>query len=457
MAAARLGRSRFPLAKIVTHFHVRDGDHNRLPDEEIVYSADEGIRYLRAQDLKDGEITADDPVYITRRYYESITRSHIKPGDLLFSIMGSIGNLAIVPPGFPPATANRAIGILVPREGEDQTLTRFVFLLLCTELGAELYERVKKGGLQKRTNLADVAELLFPLPPKPERSAMVAALDSARSVRREKLLQADALLDGLDSFVLDILGLPAPPPYDPSRSFAVLLKSVRGKRLDPPAYVPFAIPENPHRIPIEQLAKVASINANVAPRLAADKKVVPYVGLPECDLNDVREVSMRPYAEVKGRSIARIGDILFARIEPSIFNKKYVFVQHLGGNEHVYLSTEFYTVRAHGDEYDQRYLYAMFHSSFVFNQVRGKTTGTSGRRRLDPDMFASLLFPWPKREIRKKIADEVARRREGAHRLREEGNNLWEEAKLRFEEQLLGPDTSAEETKSIQTQGRRKQ
>jgi hypothetical protein len=91
--ASRLHLSRFPLATIISHFHVRDGDHSRLPDEEIVSAADGGVRYLRAQDLKDGDITADDPIYITRRYYESAARSHIRPGYLLFSIMGSIGNL----------------------------------------------------------------------------------------------------------------------------------------------------------------------------------------------------------------------------------------------------------------------------------------------------------------------------------------------------------------------------
>ena len=98
-------------------------------------------------------------------------------------------------------------------------------------------------------------------------------------------------------------------------------------------------------------------------------------------------------------------------------------------------------VRAHGNEDDQKYLYAMFQSAFVFNQVRGKTTGSSGRRRIDPDMFASLLIPWPDGAVRKKIAAEVSRRRDAARRLREEATRLWDDAKRRFEEELLGPAT----------------
>jgi hypothetical protein len=82
----------------------------------------------------------------------------------------------------------------------------------------------------------------------------------------------------------------------------------------------------------------------------------------------------------------------------------------------------------------------MFQSAFVFNQVRGKTTGSSGRRRIDPDMFASLLIPWPDGAIRKKIAAEVSRRRAAARRLREEARGGWDDAKRRFEEELLGPE-----------------
>ena len=68
--------AKFPLAKIGQYFDVRDGDHNRLPDEETT-DAGNGIRYLRAQDLKEGSIDNEAPIYITRRYFETVKRSHL--------------------------------------------------------------------------------------------------------------------------------------------------------------------------------------------------------------------------------------------------------------------------------------------------------------------------------------------------------------------------------------------
>ena len=96
-------------------------------------------------------------------------------------------------------------------------------------------------------------------------------------------------------------------------------------------------------------------------------------------------------------------------------------------------------VRAAGDASDQRFLYALLLSGLVQRQVRGKTTGTSGRRRLDRDMFDSMLVPWPDREERVAIAAEVDRRRAEARRLRAEARAGWAKAQQAFENALLGP------------------
>ena len=148
---------------------------------------------------------------------------------------------------------------------------------------------------------------------------------------------------------------------------------------------------------------------------------------------------MRPYEEVKGRSVIRPGDILFARIEPSVFNKKYVLTDDLKGHPYAYTSTEFYVVTPIHSEVNRDYLYTMFFSTFVFAQVKGKTTGSSGRRRIDLAMFAELQIPLPeKRAIQEEIALEVMRRRGEATRLREEGARALEQAKEKIERIILG-------------------
>lgn len=153
-----------------------------------------------------------------------------------------------------------------------------------------------------------------------------------------------------------------------------------------------------------ELKTVAAINPSRRKPVFDDDVMVPYVGLPETDDRQIREIWMRPYKQVKGRNIIRRGDILFARIEPSVFNKKYIFVDDLKENDVAFTSTEFYIVEPK-ENINPFFLFHMLFAQPVYNQVIGKTTGSTGRRRLDKGVFEKILIPFPHREVQDKIVD----------------------------------------------------
>ena len=153
----------------------------------------------------------------------------------------------------------------------------------------------------------------------------------------------------------------------------------------------------------KKLKDVAIVNeTRNRPRFEADK-LVPYVGLPDTDeiTHSIVNVVHRPYSEVKGRNIIFKNELLFARIEPSIFNKKYILTDQLGGNDFAFTSTEFYTIN--GTDVSNNYLLICLLSDYVYNQVKGKTTGSTGRRRLDPAVFKNIRIPVPSVEVRQKV------------------------------------------------------
>lgn len=163
------------------------------------------------------------------------------------------------------------------------------------------------------------------------------------------------------------------------------------------------------------LSEIAFVNPNrQKPHLRLDEPV-PYVGLPETDDGEIKEVLYRPYKEVKGRGIFIKDDVLFARIEPSVFNQKYIYADGLRGNDYAFTSTEFYVVKAKED-IDQKYIFYMFFTDPVFEQIKGKTTGSTGRRRLDKGSFEKLLIPFPSKEIRAKVVEIL----DQAHKRRQE-------------------------------------
>ena len=329
-------------------------------------------------------------------------------------------------------------GFAVLRDLLRNDVSRSFLLTVLNSPGTlEQFRQRSSGGNYPAITQDELLKVLIPFVPSNVQQSLVADMDAAREARRDTLARADALLSGLDGYLLEQLGLTA-AIKDERQTFAVRLNEISGRRIDPPAYRPFFAKGKPLTTPTQPLYAVADIDANRTNPPLDEAEMVPYVGLPECSLTEVREVTLRPYSEVKGRSILRSSDILFARIEPSVFNKKYVLADDLKGYDYAYTSTEFYTVSAKPLEAIQGYLYAMFFCSFVFAQVRGKTTGSSGRRRIDPELFANLQIPIPEMAVQQAIADEVGRRRASARRLRQQAEADWAAAKARFERRLLG-------------------
>lgn len=147
-----------------------------------------------------------------------------------------------------------------------------------------------------------------------------------------------------------------------------------------------------------KLRTIASIDPSR--RLDYNQEFIDYVGLAETDNLAITTILHRPYSEVKGRRIIKNGDILFARIEPSIFNKKYILVNNLQND--TLASTEFNIIQAK-DADDAKYILYMLLSDMVYKQFFGKLTGSTGRRRLDKTVLKNIWIPYPKKETRQQI------------------------------------------------------
>ena len=293
----------------------------------------------------------------------------------------------------------------------------------------------------QRVPASFLEQLEIPVPPIDIQRRLVAELDVARAERDRALTEANELETTSDSYLMLRLGLKISEDHS-RKTFAVRLRDVRGSRIDPPAYQPLLAREASPIVPIKHLADCVSINCNVIQRPESDEEMVPYVGLPECDHTSIRDVILRPYREVKGRAVIKPGDVLFARIEPSIFNKKYILVENLKGFDFAYTSTEFYVVTPIPSVTLAEYVHAMFSCSFVYLQSKGMTAGSTGRRRLDAAQFRTLRFPLPSIDIQREISDEALRRRAEARRLRSQAETSWQQARERFEQQLLKGDAA---------------
>jgi type I restriction enzyme S subunit len=228
-----LKKFKFPIAKVGNSFFVKDGDHDKLPDSAITQS-DNSRRYLRAQDLKGNKIICENPVYVTEEYFQTVKRCHIYPGDLLFSIMASIGSTAIVPKDYPICTANRAIGIL-RKKTNGVLIPEYVQAFFNTNLGYSVLEIEKRGGIQQRLNLSDISDLKIPAPPNEIQLKIIEIYQSGLLHNEEREKEAKELLSSVDTYILNELGIKLPEKTIglDSRIFTSQFSEVAGVRFDP--------------------------------------------------------------------------------------------------------------------------------------------------------------------------------------------------------------------------------
>src|SRR5687767_9444173 len=71
---------------------VSDGNHISIAE----YFCNSGVRYLKGAEVADVFIDDTEPTYIPAVIHSEITRAHVEPGDVLLSVIGSVGPVALV-------------------------------------------------------------------------------------------------------------------------------------------------------------------------------------------------------------------------------------------------------------------------------------------------------------------------------------------------------------------------
>jgi hypothetical protein len=91
--------------------YVSDGNHLKISDS----FSDEGIPYYRGQDIHTFFIERANPIFIDEEAYNQsfMIRSHLRMGDILLSIIGTIGAVSLVSTN-QPATCNYFQKLIVP-------------------------------------------------------------------------------------------------------------------------------------------------------------------------------------------------------------------------------------------------------------------------------------------------------------------------------------------------------
>ena len=169
-----------------------------------------GVKYVRPSEIQDGVIDLKSVRSTSPKIAAQYERSKLAAGDIILSIVGTIGKVALVPNALDGANITQSSCRLRP----DRNLTDEGFLqhFLKAPQAVEQYDRKRMGTAVPRLNLADVRQFEIPLPPLPEQRRIVRKLDtlSARSATaRSHLTGIENLVEWYKlAFYLEVFAAP---------------------------------------------------------------------------------------------------------------------------------------------------------------------------------------------------------------------------------------------------------
>ncbi len=158
-----------------------------------------GINFIKIESITEsGNLITDKFAHITEKCHKELKRSQLKENDLVFSIAGAFGRVAIIPKSVLPANTNQALAIITLKNG---IYPEFIFNFLKSNLVLEEIGKLKVGVAQYNVSLQQVSKLKIPLPPLETQKHLVAETEE-----QEKIIEANKKLVGImEQKIADVL------------------------------------------------------------------------------------------------------------------------------------------------------------------------------------------------------------------------------------------------------------
>lgn len=452
----RLAHPRYDLAPISTFEILLQYGCSRRATEEPA-----GYRMLRMNNLQADGWSLHDLKYV-QLTPEEFTSWRLEGGDILFNRTNSkelVGKCEVFGEEGDWVFASYLMRLRVDPE---KALPEFVTAFLNTCAGRIQIDRESRQIIgMSNINAEEIRTLRVPLPKILKQKELLAALDSARGRRKAMRANADALLMGLDGFVMEQLGLTLPPPESAGRNcWGVRLgETVSERRLDPHRFAPRTRKLRQMMVTGKyQTRELEALIVNpvsgdwgiTAEEQKTDTEYIKCLVIRATEFDDVENLIL-DNSRVRFRFLERAsfetrslqqGDLVLEKsgggpLQP-VGRVAMIEPEHLEGRNLTF--TNFVMRLRPIPEVLPVYLWAFLGLVNRCGLTESMQSQTHGIRNLKLDEYLGQSVAVPPPSVQAKIAAEVARRRAEARRLRTEADVLWDRAKSHFEATLLGPD-----------------
>jgi type I restriction enzyme, S subunit len=159
----------------------------------------EGVPFIRSQNVLAGRLKLDDVVFISREQHETMSRTKVRPGDVLLNITGaSIGRATPVRDYVSDANVNQHVCIIRPSSIMSD---KFLSYFLNSPLGQDQIFAVQAGATREGLNYKQVRKLKMPTPPLTIQKVTVKRIEKLEAKIKELKQLQTQVEHGLEEFV----------------------------------------------------------------------------------------------------------------------------------------------------------------------------------------------------------------------------------------------------------------
>jgi type I restriction enzyme M protein len=363
-------------------------------------------------------------------------------GDILFSRLRPYLNKVYLAQGeIAQGICSTEFVVFKPRSDINPT---FLHTFLLSPLVVNQTKRMMTGNTLPRLAKKDLYRLRIPLPPREIQDESASITEEAYKERKEKLAKAKELLDSIEPYLLEQLGIRLPELKEKKRFF-IMYGKISGRQLDPfynqPKYEIFfdALSQLRNIRPLEDL--LTEINYGTVPTSPYVEKGIPYLKILNLQPHKIVLDSLS-YLDENTRDkirdkFTRGGDILISQMGT-------VGVAAIVGKETEGYAFGSFIIRIHlNEEVNPFFITLLLNSNIGKIQLERGTTTATVRANTSIPAIKAIRLPIPPLQVQSQIAEELKHRRKEAEQLRSQADAIVEETKKKVEQLIFGEEVLA--------------
>lgn len=331
---------------------------------------DSGIRIIRISNVQKGYIEDSTPAFYSFDTM-GLSKFMLEEGDLLMSLTGNVGRVAILEKELLPAALNQRVACL--RLKSNKITKSYLFHFLNSNFFEQQCIMASNGVAQKNMSTEWLKDYEIPLYTPNQQEEIVTVLNAAQSIlssRRQQLQKLDELVKAR---FIELFGIPGTDAF--------------GWGLVP-------------------LGSACNIN----PKKSLDSRLVSgaevsFVPMPAVtERGEIDATAIKEYDEVKtGFTYFAENDVLFAKITPCMENGKGAVAKGLH-NGIGFGSTEFHVLRPISGKTDSCWIYTLTAFSQFRMDAANNMTGSAGQRRVPASFLENYLVSLPPIALQEQFA-----------------------------------------------------